>query len=297
MTKIIKKAFWVALLLLAFGCSKTENSFEAGFKIVYFSVGHGDSALVMCDGHNMMIDCGTSNGIGNLQGVYTYLESNKIDHFDYLVCSHPDTDHYNGFIDILKKSDGSDRTYDKVLSPVTSYDTNAFNSFAKQYNKGFFDKISKAKVSNKPMKLGSADIYILASDSVENKSKTNNRSIVLIIEYQNKRFLFPGDAEWDLEKFLIDEYDESKLNCDVLKIAHHGSDTSTNPSFLYKCSPTYAIFSVSQDDQCKSIDRLIDYGIDENHFYRTDEKGNITCTIENGRIVFYDTDGKLLNND
>lgn len=297
LTKHIGRTLCVLLLLFAFGCSRSEKNYESGFKIVFFSVGHGDSALVMCDGHNMMIDCGTSNGIGNLQGVYTYLETNKIDHFDYLICSHPDADHYNGYENILKKSDNTERTYDKVLSSVTSYDTNPFNTFAKQYNKNLFNKISKAKVSDKPLKLGSANVYVLASDSVENKAKTNNRSVVLMIEYQGKKFLFPGDAEWDLEKFLIDTYDESILNCDVLKVAHHGSDTSTYPDFLHKCTPSYAIFSVSQNDQCKSIDRLVDCGVDDKHYYRTDEKGNITCSIENGRIVFYDTDGKPLNNE
>lgn len=284
----------ISLFLITSGCSESniEDS-ESGFTIVYFNVGHGDSALVMCDGHNMMIDCGTSSG-GNLQGVYEYLKTNNIDHFDYLICSHPDADHYNGFVNILKKDDNVDRSYNKILSPITKTDNDyaakAFIEFTSKYNKNFFNKISKAKEGDH-FKLGSADVDILASNSVTNK--TNNRSVVLTITYDGKKFLFPGDAEWDLEKYLIDNHAED-LKCDVLKIAHHGSSTSSSDDFLYKCSPSYAIISASSTDVCQAIDRLDSHDI--THF-NTSSEGIITCMVENGRIVLFDTKGNTLNDD
>lgn len=289
------KIVCISLFLVISGCSESDaEDSEKGFKIVYFSVGQGDSALVICDGHNMMIDCGTSGG-GNIQSVYEYLKTNNINHFDYLICSHPDSDHYNGFVNILKRGDNlDDRSYNKVLSPITKnddyYDAKAFIDFTSKYNKNFFNKISKAKEGDH-FKLGSADIDILASDSVTNK--TNNRSIVLTVTYNGKKFLFPGDAEWDLEKYLIDNHAE-QLKCDVLKVAHHGSSTSSSDDFLYKCSPTYAIISASGFDVCPVIDRLDSHDIA--HF-NTSNTGLITCTIENGRIIFRNTDERVLNDE
>ena len=115
-----------------------------------------------------------------------------------------------------------------------------------------------------------------------------------MVIYGETKFLFTGDAESKTETKMIKSSD---LKCDVLKVAHHGSSTSTSENFLSKAKPTYAILSVAPDRDLPNgviFDRLEAQDCIEKVF-RTDETGNITCKSDGKHISIYNTNGTLIN--
>jgi competence protein ComEC len=131
--------------------------------------------------------------------------------------------------------------------------------------------------------IGSARCTILAPNS-EEYNDPNNYSIVIKLEYGQTAFLFTGDAETASEREMLEKkYD---LKADVLKVAHHGSTSSTSPAFLKAVSPKYAIISAGKDNQygCPDsiiLNRLNTYGAE---ICRTDECGTIIATSDGKTI-------------
>ena len=112
---------------------------------------------------------------------------------------------------------------------------------------------------------------------------TNDNSLVTILEYDEKRFLFTGDISSKREESMVNS--DKELKCDVLKVAHHGSKYSSSEDFLAKASPETAVISVSADDTA-----LPDYYITAllnsvcKNVYRTDSDKTVMITVENGEI-------------
>ena len=288
MKKVIVNLLLV-LLLLCCGCSTTQNVKESSFKIYFFSVGHGDAALVMCDGHNMMIDCGSTNYSEGIQSMYMELDKLGIDKFDYIFVTHPDKDHYSLFEKVLET-----RNVKKVYCSTKSNVVNKsdFNNFENSFS-NIFKKIKVPKVGDR-FYLGEASIDVLSVNARKYNVNSNDSSIVLMITYRNKKFLFTGDAGRRTEEEILKN--KYNVKCDVLKIAHHGSGTSSGNSFLNAAHPEYAVFSVSSDD---IIDGRILDTLEESNpktkIFRTDENGMIICTCDGNRIVFTDHFGKILS--
>lgn len=276
-------------LMLLTGCqSKTVSS---PFEINFYSVGNADAALVECDGRYMMIDCGSGDvevkDDSNIYKIDRYLQEKDITHFDYIVCTHPDNDHYKGFLDILK-GDGQTRKYDTFYcsTKASIKTTQEFNSFCKSIKEYSSKKVFKGiKVPDvgDTFKLGDANVEVLAVNS-NGEGIGNDASIVLMITYGANKFLFTGDAEVKTEK----ELNSKKIKCDVLKVAHHGGSKSTYDDFLDKANPSYAILSVGNNNQYDHpsilvIDRLEKH-IDRNKILRT-SSGKITCTSDGINIT------------
>ncbi|MBQ8615381.1 MAG: hypothetical protein IJ415_02325, partial [Clostridia bacterium] len=124
-----------------------------------------------------------------------------------------------------------------------------------------------------------------------NDTNTNDSSQVVKLEYRNKSFLFTGDISTSVEDNYINTYGE-KLDCDVLKVAHHGSSSSTSEEFLNCVSPNYAVISVGENNDYNHpndavINLLNYYNV---NILRTDEHGDIMF------VVGKDYDLKILNN-
>lgn len=255
------------------------------FEINYFSVGNADAALVECEGHYMMIDCGTKkNGNRDSYVIDRFLQEKNVTEFDYIVCTHPHDDHYNVFLDILK-GDSKPRKYDRFLCSTkadknTSVEFNKFCKSVKEYSSHkFLNGITVPKVGKK-YELGSAEFEILAVNT-DGKGIENDSSIVLMVTFKNYKFLFMGDAEFETEKALS----SMDIKCDVLKVAHHGSHSSTTDSFLSKALPKYAVISVGNENQYDHpssvvIDRLENRNV---KILRTDN-GIVTCTSDGKKM-------------
>lgn len=262
--------------------SETETSItqsvevdgDSSFCITFIDVGQADSALVECDGHYMLIDGGN---VADSDLIYTVLEKNCVSHLDYVVATHAHEDHVGGLSAALELC-----TVDTVYCSVTEYSSKAFTNFAaKAKKRGAPITVPKAGES---FSLGSSTATVLAP--LKKYDDTNNMSIVLKISYGETSFLFAADAERESE---ADMYEAgADLSATLLKVGHHGSNTSSTYLFLREVMPQYAIISVGEGNSYghpheETLSRLRDAEV---KVYRTDECGDIICRSDGKQLSF-----------
>lgn len=242
--------------------------------VTFLDVGQGDAAVLQCGGQSMMIDGGKAKASSY---IYSWLKKNQISHLDVMVATHTDADHIGGLSGALN--------YAKVgtaYCPVTSGTTKTFQSFVK-YLKKQGKSITVPKAGDE-FSLGSAQVRILGP--TDPQAEGNNSSIVLKVTFGDTSFLFTGDAEREEEQELLESgYD---LESTVLKVGHHGSDTSTSYLFLRTVNPQYAVISVGADNTYGHpteavLSRLRDADVKT---YRTDLQGTITAVNDGKKVTF-----------
>ncbi len=243
------------------------------FEIHFIDVGQADAALVLCDGKAMLIDGGN---IDDSALIYTYLKNREIDTLEYVVATHAHEDHIGGLAGALNYA-----TAKKIYCPVTDYESEAFDNFKKYVSEQ--GKTITVPKPNDKFSLGSATIRILA---VNTEGIENDSTIVLKIMYGNTSFLFTGDAEYLTEKTITEG--GYNLKSTVLKVGHHGSDSSTSYEFLREVMPQYAVISVGKENTYGHpteivLSRLKDAGAE---IFRTDKDGTIICTSDGRKVTF-----------
>lgn len=262
----------VCVLLIWCGVQATA---ETGLQIHFIDVGQADAAVILCDDEVLMIDGGNK---GDSSLIYSYLTKTLgLEHIDYMIGTHAHEDHIGGLPGALNAC-----TVGTVYCPVTEYDTEAFQDF-KKYAEKQAGALTVPSVGDS-FNVGSATVQIL-SPAYE-YDNPNDTSIVVKIVYGDTAFLFTGDAEWDPEHDMIDSgYD---LSATLLKVGHHGSDTSSSYVFLREVMPQYAVISVGEGNAYghpteDTLSRLHDAGT---VVYRTDVCGNIICYSDGSMITF-----------
>lgn len=244
------------------------------FEVHFIDVGQADAALVLCDGHAMLIDGGNS---GDSSLIYSYLKNHGITYLDYVVATHGHEDHVGGLSGALNYA-----SVGKAYCSVDSYDSEAFNDFVKYLGKQN-KSVSVPKVGE-TFDLGTSNVQIIGVNG--NAADHNNSSIVLRIEYGETSFLFTGDAEREAEQTILNAGYE--LESTVLKVGHHGSDSSTSYVFLRAVAPKYGVISVGEGNSYghpteDALSRLRDADVT---VYRTDLQGTIICTSDGEDVVF-----------
>lgn len=245
------------------------------FQIQFIDVGQADAALISCDNHYMLIDGGNRDDSSR---IYSVLQAAGINHLDIVVGSHAHEDHIGGLPGAFQAADA-----DLVLSPVTEYDSKVFETFkSKAAEKGSGLTVPPA---GSTYALGSATVKILGLNGGED---TNDTSIILKITYGETSFLFTGDAEYEGEHAVLDS--GADLSATVLKVGHHGSDTSTCYPFLRAVMPQYAVISVGAGNSYghpadDTLSKLRDAGVE---VFRTDLQGDIFCSSD-GKTVSFET--------
>ncbi len=247
---------------------------ESTFEIHFIDVGQADSALVLCDGKAMLID-GGNRADGNL--IYSYLQARSITYLDYVVCTHADEDHVGGLASALTYADAG-----TIYSPVKEYSSDAFKNFASKVAARQKELIQPA--AGTVFSLGSAQITVVGP--VGTYSDNNNRSIVLRIVYGETSFLFTGDAERQAETDILAS--GATLKSTVLKVGHHGAETSTTYPFLREIDPDYAVISVGKNNTYghpteDALSRLRDADV---KVFRTDMQGDIICKSDGKTVSF-----------
>ncbi len=247
---------------------------NSSFEVHFIDVGQADAALVLCDGKAMLIDGGNAEDSSLL---YTYLKNHNISHLDYVVGTHAHEDHIGGLAGALNYA-----TVDVAYCPATSYDTKAFGNFVKALDKhGVSITVPSTGDS---FTLGSATCTILAVNT--DSSDPNNTSIVLRIVYGDTSFLFTGDAEREVEQAILNR--GANINSTVLKVGHHGSESSTSYVWLREVMPQYAVISVGKDNSYghpteEVLSRLRDAEVKT---FRTDLQGDIICVSDGKSVTF-----------
>ena len=229
--------------------------------VTFISVGDGDSALIRLPFSQgvLLVDAYNS---------YDYLKTEGISKIDYLLLTHSDDDHTGDYKKILDNINVSYIIYPK-------YD-NRFKELLKDYD----NKIEVKSDTN--LKFKNTNIKILGP--VMDNETPNNNSIVFKIDIFNKTFLFTGDMEEKEENDLILKYGK-ELKSDVIKVAHHGSNTSSANNLLKLVQPTYSVISVGKYNKyghphVEVLNRLKEYS----KTYLTSNNGNITFNLFNNNL-------------
>ncbi|SHJ46551.1 cell wall-binding repeat-containing protein [Clostridium magnum] len=245
-------------------------------KVSFIDVGQGDSILIQTpNGKNMLIDAGPTEASST---VTSYLSGLGITQLDVIAGSHPHEDHLGGMSTVINMF-----KVGKIYMPKVTTTTHTFEDVITAIkNKGLSidTPIAGTTVDLDP----DVKLEILAPNS-ESYEDLNNYSIVFKLTYGNKSFLFTGDAEDVSEKEMLSKgYD---LKADVLKVGHHGSNSST-ASILSAVSPQYAIISVGKGNDYghptqATMDKLKNAGVT---VYRTDENGTVVAVCDGNTITF-----------
>lgn len=259
---------------------ESENVLDSDFEIRFLDVGEADATLVCCGGKYMLIDSGN---VSDSSFIYSYLKSNKIDYLDYIVCTHPHEDHVGGLAGALNFAQVG-----RAFCSSLNYDTKAFNSFVKYLEKQNIQlEIPEVGAS---FMLGTANVSILGP--IRRNANLNNESIVLRIEYLDTSFLLMGDAEIEEEDDIINS--NAQLESTLLKVGHHGSNTSSSIKFLEEVHPKFAVISVGENgyghpdaEVIKRLER------ESALIYRTDLSGNIICKSDGKNISIYQENDSL----
>src|SRR4051812_19030659 len=218
----------------------------------FISVGQADAVLVRCpDGQTtMLVDSADTRYPGSKDRFRAYLEkefAGKPRKIALAVASHPHNDHIGSMQWVLEKFEV--RTY---VDNGEKYDSTLWSNLDKARKKQV--KAGKLKYIN-GKQAQSAEIPLCADVSVEvfvpwafsNKlTDTNDRSVVVRLAYRKVTFLFVGDSEDAGEAVMVDDTLRKKLVADVLKVGHHGSDTSSTAKFVMAVSPQLAVISAGE---------------------------------------------------
>ena len=262
--------------------SSTPDTSDGKITVHFIDVGQADCSLIMCNGMAMLIDGGNA---ADSDLVFTYLSRLGIKYLDYIVLTHAHEDHVGGLSGALAYAKAG-----TALSPVTDYDSKAFRNFTTALERQGVDLV--VPQPGYSFSLGDAEVTVLGP--VSDCDEPNNTSIVLRIVFGEISFLFTGDAEREEEAEILSS--GAELSADILKVGHHGSDTSTSYPFLREVMPQVAVISVGKNNSYSHPDesvlsRLSDAGATT---LRTDEQGDIICESDGKTFELRNGNGKTL---
>lgn len=204
-------------------------------KVHYLDVGQGDSIFIeLPNNETMLIDAAESYQSEN---IINYLKNLNYQKIDYVIGTHPHTDHIGGLKDIINTFEIGKIYMPKVVSTTKTYESLLMAIKDKNL------KINTAKAGTSIIDTDALKINILAPNS-ETYTELNNYSVVTKITYGTTKFLFMGDAE----KLSENEIKEN-VTADIIKIGHHGSNTSSSINFIKKVNAKYGIISVGLNNK------------------------------------------------
>lgn len=238
-----------------------------GLEVDFLDVGQGDAIFIQAaNGNQILLDSGPNKKVlSELSKIMPFYDRS----IDIIIESHPDNDHIEGFIDVLKKYNVS-----AIMESGVQVDTPVYQTLENTIKDKGIQKI----LAKRGMRINLGDnIYIDVLLPIINNPdfSPHDGMIVLKLNFGKNSFLLTGDMEEKMEKYLISI--DKNLTSNVLKVGHHGSKTSTSEALLGYVNPDYAIISVGKDNKYghphqEILERLNQFKIP---ILRTEEKGTI----------------------
>ena len=290
--KNIKRNFFeILIILLAFliinNQDKIKNLFNQNnnqnqndyintnndlLKVHYLDVGQGDSIFIeLPNNETMLIDAAESYQSEN---IINYLKNLNYQKIDYVIGTHPHTDHIGGLKNIINTFEIGKIYMPKVVSTTKTYESLLMAIKDKNL------KINTAKAGTSIIDTDALKINILAPNN-SIYTELNNYSVVTKITYGTTKFLFMGDAE----KLSENEIKEN-VTADVIKIGHHGSNTSSSIDFIKKVNAKYGIISVGLNNKYNlpKEETITNWENSGTKIYLTSTNGTITASSDGTNI-------------
>lgn len=247
--------------------------------VSFLDVGQGDAILIEAPGgHEVLIDGGPGRKVlSELGQVLPFYDRN----LDLVIATHPDADHIGGLPLVLENYRVAG-----FLAPEVACRTALCSELEKEVTNLGLRKLVAAR-GEEILLGGGATLEILSPDGPVLGSDTNLASVVARLSFGQTTFLFTGDAPQVVERRLIAK-DGTKLDVDVLKVGHHGSDTSSVPDFLALTSPQLAVISVGAKNRyghpkASVLEELKKAGAE---IWRTDEQGRLKIISDGEKITW-----------
>jgi competence protein ComEC len=264
----------------AASASQPSGAGGGELRLHVLKVGKADCLLLRCGGQSLLLDGGND---ADEAYIFNYLDGLGITKLDYVVNSHPHEDHLGSLDAVVLKY----RPTVAFLSPKT-HTTRNYEDLLLALDEAGSEVIIPA--AGEGFALGGAQIEFLSPEKgAEFGDNINDWSLVMLLRMGNDRLLFMGDAESKAESALLaGGFD---LRADLIKIGHHGSNTSSKKSFLQAVLPKIAVITCDKDEEKgapneKVLKRLEELGVE---VHRTDLEGNLVfvssgdgITLENG---------------
>lgn len=262
----------VLLSVLLGGCGGRQTD-TSHVTVHFLNVGQADCILIVDGSAAMLIDAGNN---ADTDTVIEYIKNQGITKLNYVVGTHPHEDHIGGLDGVIDTF-----SVEYVIMPEVAHATQTFEDVLTAIeNKGL---TVTSPVPGTTYTLEKSSFTILAPNS-DTYAEMNDYSVVIRLIYGETSFLFTGDAGTASEnEMLAAKFD---LQADVLKVAHHGSETATSEEFLDAVQPTYAVISVGSGNNYglpdeEVLSRLEDRGIET---LRTDDQGTIRFVSDGTEI-------------
>lgn len=246
------------------------------FQVHYIDVGQGDATLITCNDKAMLIDAGENDQGTKIQN---YLIKQGITKLDYVIGTHPDSDHIGGLDVVIYKFDCG-----TILLPDYQKDTKTYDDVINTMkNKNYSNTLPNV---GDTYQLSDANFTIIAPNNYSYGDTTNNYSIGIILKYGDTSFLFTGDAENEAEEDIV--ANGIDISADVYQVGHHGSSSSSTELLLNAVNPEYAVISCEEDNkyghpQAEVLNYFRERGT---KVFRTDEQGTIVATSDGKNITF-----------
>ncbi|MDO5539147.1 MAG: DNA internalization-related competence protein ComEC/Rec2 [Eubacteriales bacterium] len=278
----VKLSFAIILLSGTLGFSSAKK-----FEMIFLDVGQGDGCCIENCGKSVWVIDGGSSTESSLAAycLEPFLESRKIDRVDFWMISHYDIDHISGLLEILENYErnmtGKNMngiSIGRILLPDIGDDGEMHGLICEYAEK---QRIPVFYIHNGDvLRDNDMTISILSPDKGREYSTENAASVVAEVSYFEFSALLTGDLEKDGESGLLENY--SKLDVDVLKVAHHGSEYATSEEFLESVLPEAAVISCGRNNRYGHpgdglIQRLDKFGC---FITRTDMQGAVTIQTD-----------------
>lgn len=264
-----KKYFYLnIILLIIIYISPYLNS---NFEVVMFEVGEADCHLIKYpyNKNTILIDTG-KNEYKIKNEVIPYLKSIGIKKIDYLIITHGDEDHIGGSITLINNF--------QVKNVILNKGT--FTDLEKELVKKLNKKKIPYQININKINLSNHTIYLLNNTKYNNE---NDNSIITYFTYQKYKFLHMGDASITTEDNLLENYNLNNIS--ILKVGHHGSNTSSSKDFISQINPSISLISVGENNIYHHPNKEVINNLSKSRIYRTDINNMVKLTINSKGIL------------